>query len=90
MINAIIVTNPGFEMLKVSLIIGAGILALVYAIFLSKIIMKESPGEKEMVDISKAIQEGAMAFLKREYLYLDITLFIIALFIIFFLIGQRP
>ncbi len=85
MINAIIVTNPGFEMLKVSLIIGAGILALVYAIFLSKIIMKESPGEKEMVDISKAIQEGAMAFLKREYLYLDITLFIIALFIIFFL-----
>ena len=29
--------------------------------------MKASPGNQTMIDISTAIQEGAMAFLSREY-----------------------
>ncbi|MEO2265119.1 MAG: sodium/proton-translocating pyrophosphatase, partial [Nitrosopumilus sp.] len=29
-------------------------------------IMKQSPGTKEMIDISNAVKEGAAAFLKRE------------------------
>ncbi len=40
--------------------------------------MKKSPGNERMVAISKAIQEGATAFLKREYLYIGIFVVIIA------------
>ncbi len=67
------------------LVVTAGVFALFYAFFLAKSIMKESPGTPEMARISKAIQEGAMAFLKREYFTLGITLLVLAILISIFL-----
>lgn len=46
---------------------GAGLLALVYGAFLIVKILKQSPGTGKMVEISKAIQEGANAYLNRQY-----------------------
>ena len=43
-------------------------LALLSALFLIIKILKKSPGDKHMQEISLAIQEGAVAFLTREYL----------------------
>ena len=45
----------------------AGVLALVYAAFLAKQVMKADRGNEKMRELSDAIQEGAMAFLSREY-----------------------
>ena len=57
----------------------AGTLALVFALYLTKIIMIHDTGSKEMQEISNATRQGALAFLKREYQTL--VFFIIILFI---------
>jgi K(+)-stimulated pyrophosphate-energized sodium pump len=43
------------------------IAAIVYGFFLSAWIMKQSPGSEKMQMIAQAIQEGAQAFLNRQY-----------------------
>ena len=53
-----------------------GLLALIFAFYKANSINKVSPGN----EISSYIQEGAMAFLSREYK--SLTIFIVALFII--------
>ena len=53
-----------------SLAIVCGLLALVFAFFLSVSITKEDAGNERMKEISGYIHEGAMAFLMREYKYL--------------------
>ncbi len=45
----------------------ASILALVYGTFLIYKILKKKAGEGKMLEIAKAIQEGAMAYLVRQY-----------------------
>jgi len=54
------------------LIMLVAVLALVFVFVRYASILKMDPGAKEMVDISNAIHEGAMAFLFREYKVLAI------------------
>ena len=56
-----------------------GILGLVIAGLIYAYIRNQSPGNELMVEISEAIHEGAMIFLRREYSYL--VFFIAAVFI---------
>ena len=58
----------------------AGILALLFAWYLAANVARQDAGTPRMKEIAAAIQEGAMAFLRREYRTLSI--FIAALFII--------
>ncbi len=58
----------------------AGLIAVIYAVFLVRRIYSFDPGNEKMQSLSSAIQEGAMAFLKREYSFLAI--FIIGMFIL--------
>lgn len=46
---------------------GAGAIALLFALATLASILKESMGTPRMQEISEAIQEGAMAFLNRQY-----------------------
>ncbi|MGA9140390.1 MAG: sodium-translocating pyrophosphatase [Methanocella sp.] len=55
----------------------AGILALIFAGYLTYSVMKENAGTERMRNISSAVQEGAMAYLNRQYK----TIFIIAIII---------
>ena len=66
-------------------VMGLALLALIYAFYLYKNVMKNPQGSEEVINISGYIKEGANAFLKREY-------FIILLFTIiaFFLIWISP
>lgn len=57
-----------------------GVLALLFALYKANSINKIDPGTERMKEISSYIQEGAMAFLKREYKSLSI--FVIVLFIV--------
>ena len=66
------------EFVYVSLCVG--LFALILIGFITKGILKKSPGNDEMKEIANSIEKGAMAFLKREYVYLSV--FIIVLFII--------
>ena len=45
----------------------SGICALIFVAFLAKRVMRQSPGSEKMIEISDAIHEGSMAFMKREY-----------------------
>ncbi|HUL61974.1 MAG TPA: sodium-translocating pyrophosphatase [Methanocella sp.] len=55
----------------------AGLLALAFAGYLAYSVMKENAGTERMRKISAAVQEGAMAYLNRQYK----TIFIIAIII---------
>ena len=58
----------------------AGFLALVYAIGRTIWISRQDPGNEKMVEIGRAVREGAMAFLFREYKV--ILLFVVAVAIL--------
>ncbi len=65
----------------------AGIISLVFAAIFAKGVLKEGTGSKQMVEISGAIQEGAMAYLNRQYKTISIVAVILAA-LIFFLLGE--
>ena len=58
----------------------AGLIAVLYAAYLIKKINSYDAGNEKMQEISRAIQEGAMAFLKREYFFL--VFFVIGMFVL--------
>ena len=60
----------------------AGILALLFAVVLVKRVTSVDPGNAKMQEIMKAIHEGAMAFLKRQYRTLLIFVVVLALIIV--------
>ncbi|HKK54264.1 MAG TPA: sodium-translocating pyrophosphatase [Patescibacteria group bacterium] len=66
-------------------IIGSAILALIYGGFAIKSILKLPSGNEKMASIAKAIQEGARAFLSRQYK--TVAVVAVALFLI---IGFVP
>ncbi|MFH1466240.1 MAG: sodium-translocating pyrophosphatase [Pseudomonadota bacterium] len=57
----------------------AGLIALAFAFWKSLWISKQDPGDARMQEIGKAIREGAMAFLGREYRVLSIFVVVVAL-----------
>ena len=71
--------------LGIELGLGAGILAILYGLYLISWILRQSAGNETMQEIAAAIQEGAMAFLKRQYT----TVAIVAV-ILFIVIGFAP
>jgi K(+)-stimulated pyrophosphate-energized sodium pump len=48
-------------------VLGSGILALLYGLFMTRSILKLSTGNQKMQEIAAAIQEGARAYLNRQY-----------------------
>lgn len=58
----------------------AGLIAVLFAVTLIRRIHSYSPGNEKMQEISRAVQEGAMAFLKREYSFL--VVFVVVMFIV--------
>ncbi|MCW8926220.1 MAG: sodium/proton-translocating pyrophosphatase, partial [Xanthomonadales bacterium] len=49
------------------LALGASLLAVLYGIFMASWIVKKSPGNEKMQNISAAIMEGASAYMNRQY-----------------------
>jgi K(+)-stimulated pyrophosphate-energized sodium pump len=67
------------------LIIAAGALAVVYGVVQTSLLMRASPGNEKMQEIAAAIQEGASAYLRRQYTTIGIVgvVVLIALFLLF-------
>ena len=62
------------------LVLVAGALALGFVGYLTATILRESEGNQKMREISHAIRQGAMAFLRREFITLAV--FTVVLFIV--------
>jgi K(+)-stimulated pyrophosphate-energized sodium pump len=68
------------------LIIAAGALAVVYGVVQTALLLRASPGNDKMQEIAAAIQEGASAYLRRQYTTIGIV-GVVILVIIFLLLG---
>ncbi|MFQ5906600.1 MAG: sodium-translocating pyrophosphatase [bacterium] len=60
--------------------VGVGLIGVAFAVLTAVKVMRRDPGSEQMVYISRAIHEGAMAFLRREYL--AILAFVCSIFIL--------
>jgi K(+)-stimulated pyrophosphate-energized sodium pump len=56
----------------------ASVIALAYAGYLAWFVLKHEPGSKRMIEIASAIEEGAMAYLNRQYTTVAVFVVIIA------------
>ncbi|MDA3840602.1 MAG: sodium-translocating pyrophosphatase [Patescibacteria group bacterium] len=63
------------------LILGSAVLAIVYGLYLAASIVKLPAGNEKMQDIAKAIQEGAKAYLNRQYTTISIVAVVLFLFL---------
>ncbi len=68
--------------------LGTGFIGILFAAYLSWKIAKKDPGTPAMQEISEAIQQGAMAFLKREYRAITIFVLIVAV-VLFFGVAKK-
>ncbi|MDP2709014.1 MAG: sodium-translocating pyrophosphatase [bacterium] len=67
------------------LILGSSLLAIIYGAILIKMVLRLPAGNEKMQDIAKAIQDGAKAYLNRQYK----TIAMVAA-VIFLIIGFIP
>src|SRR6476620_4116033 len=66
--------------------IACGVIALLYGILTSRQVLSASAGNAKMIEVSAAIQEGAGAYLRRQYTTIAIVGVVVAA-IIFFCLG---
>jgi K(+)-stimulated pyrophosphate-energized sodium pump len=72
--------------LTLTLVIVAGLLAVLYGAVQSAALLRASPGNARMQEIAAAIQEGAQAYLRRQYATIAIV-GVVILIIVALLIG---
>ena len=72
-------------MLIIEVAIGCGLLAILYGLFTSRQVLAASAGNEKMQDIAAAIQEGAQAYLGRQYRTIAIVGVIVAALVFYFL-----
>ena len=70
----------------VTLSIICGVIALLYGIWAGKQVLDSDAGSKKMIEIAGAIQEGASAYLNRQYSTIGIVGIVMAL-ILYFTLG---
>jgi K(+)-stimulated pyrophosphate-energized sodium pump len=75
--------NLGTNLLYVAIV--CGVLAVLYGIFTSRQVLGMSAGNQRMIEVSAAIQEGAGAYLRRQYTTIAIVGIVVAVIIGIFL-----
>ena len=68
------------------IVIACGVFALLYGVYTSRVVLSASPGNERMQEIAAAIQEGAAAYLNRQYTTIAIVGAVIAV-LVWLLLG---
>ncbi|MEO0084733.1 MAG: sodium-translocating pyrophosphatase [candidate division WOR-3 bacterium] len=63
----------------------SSLIALLFALYLALRILKKSEGTPAMIEVAKAVREGAMAYLKQQYQ--GVSLFFLIVFIILLILA---
>jgi K(+)-stimulated pyrophosphate-energized sodium pump len=71
------------------LVVGAGVLAILYGLVTSRQVLAANAGSERMQQIASAVQEGARAYLNRQYRTIAIA-GVIILIILLATLGWRP
>ena len=80
---ALTILNSGVQLSMLCAVVG-----LIFAFFLIAVIVRSSPGNERMREISAAIQEGAKAYLKRQVV--TISLIAVVIFVLLFIFKDHP
>lgn len=75
--------------IKLEATIACGLLAVFYGIWASRSVLSESAGNARMQEIAAAIQEGAGAYLNRQYRTIAIV-GVVVVAVLFYLLGKLP
>ena len=67
--------------------IGCGVIALIYGLLTSQQVLRASPGNARMIEVAAAIQEGASAYLRRQYMTITVVGVVVAALVFLFLGG---
>ena len=54
--------------------IGCGLIAVLYGLFTSRQVLNAPAGNQRMIEVAGAIQEGASAYLRRQYTTIGVDL----------------
>ncbi|HLV89802.1 MAG: sodium-translocating pyrophosphatase [Acidimicrobiales bacterium] len=72
------------------LALGSAALALILAFYFARWVGQRPPGNERMVELSSAIRAGAMAFIRREYIWVAVFVVVMAVLIAVLLDWGRP
>ncbi|HKA09942.1 MAG TPA: sodium-translocating pyrophosphatase [Candidatus Dormibacteraeota bacterium] len=61
--------------------IGGGAIAVLFAVLLTAAVLRQAPGSQRMIEIASAIQEGAAAYLNRQYTVIAVIGIVVAIII---------
>lgn len=67
--------------------IACGFLAVLYGLITSRQLLGQSAGNQRMIEVAGAIQEGAGAYLRRQYTAITVVGMVVAAIVFFFLGG---
>ncbi|MBO0689035.1 MAG: sodium-translocating pyrophosphatase [Candidatus Dormibacteraeota bacterium] len=59
--------------------VGGGLVAVLFALLLTALVLRQPPGNERMIEIASAIQEGASAYLNRQYAVIGLIGIVIAI-----------
>ncbi len=84
--NIVLPALTSAQVLILWLVLISALVALGYGLVLVRIVMSADPGPKSMTDVADAVEQGAMAYLRRQVS--TMVIFVVAIFVALFIMYR--